>query len=259
VIEGYYTAASAMAAMLAEQQIIGNNLANLNTVGYKQDVPRSSQFEEVLLLALRRDPPIGAVQARHDTVGTLGTGVELLPVVLDLTPGPIRETGRALDLAIPDVGFFRLLGADGQDRFARAGAFDRDVDGTVVNRQGEKLLDVNGQPIVLGEGTISILSDGSIFLDGNLVTQIALTDLPEGQDWKKSGLSHFEPVAVSQVPDQVQSPRMLQGFLEQANVDSEFQMVEMLSVLRVYEAAQVILKTEDESIAQAVREVGRVE
>lgn len=247
-----------MAAMLAEQQIIGNNLANLNTIGYKQDIPQSDQFEEVLLFTLRRGRGLGAVESASALAGKIGTGLELLPVALDLTPGALAQTKRPLDFALAGDGFFRLRQADGAETYSRTGTFDLDVNGTLVNRLGEAVLDLNGQPITLPAGDVIVRTDGAVLVAGQQVAQLAVVDLPQGADWKKVGLSHFAPVDSAQVPQPVASPRVFQGFLEQANVDAEFQMVEMLSVLRIYEAAQAIVQMEDESMSQAVREVGRV-
>ena len=258
MLEGYYSAVTAMAAMVAEQQIIGNNLANINTVGYKQDIPQSQQFDKLLLLALRRDRGVGAVERASAIVGRAGAGLELLPVAVDLTDGPVAQTNRPLDLAIIGNGFFRLRGANGEDTYMRAGAFDIDVEGTLVNRFGEALLDVDGNTISVGNGDLRILTDGQLLLNGQLFAQLALFDLPEGSDWKKIGGSHFAPAGPTDTPVPTQSLHVLQGFLEQSNVDAEFQSAEMLSTLRLYEAAQALLRMQDESLAQAVREVGRV-
>lgn len=88
MIGGYYTAVSAMAAMMAEQQIIGNNLANLNTIGYKQDIPQETEFERILFNALVPRSALGKMSEATGPVGRIGTGVELLPTDLDLTTGP---------------------------------------------------------------------------------------------------------------------------------------------------------------------------
>jgi flagellar basal-body rod protein FlgG len=141
----------------------------------------------------------------------------------------------------------------------RAGAFDRDVEGTLVNRLGESVLDVNGDAISIADGDIRVLTNGQLLLDGQVVAQLAIFDLPDGSDWKKTGNAHFQPAESSDVPEQIVSPNILQGFLEQSNVDTEFQMAEMLSALRVYETAQALIQMEDETIVQAIREVGRVQ
>ena len=259
MIEGFYTAVSTMAAKMAKQQIIGNNLANLNTVGFKQDIPQAQQFDNLLLFALRRNSGVGPIDNADAFVGKTGGGLELLPSALDLTDGPVTQTNRPLDLAIIGRGFFRLRGNDGAETFMRAVAFDRDVDGTLVNRLGEAVLDVNGAPISLADGTIRVLTNGQMLLDGQAVAQLAIFDLPDGSDWKKAGNAHFRPANSTDVPEQIVTPNMLQGFLEQSNVDTEFQMAEMLSAFRVYETAQSLIQMEDETIAQAIREVGRVQ
>ena len=202
---------------------------------------------------------MGSIQSTSAFVGRIGGGLELLPSALDLTDGPITQTNRSFDLAIIGRGFFKLRQSDGTDAFVRSGAFDRDVEGTLISRLGEAVLDVNGEPISLADGRTRVLTNGQILLNGEAVAQLAIFDLPAGSDWKKSGNAHFQPTAASGTPEQIVSPHILQGFLEQSNVDAEFQMAEMLSALRVYEAAQSLVQMEDETIASAIREVGRVQ
>ena len=101
MIGGYYTAVSAMAAMMAEQQIIGNNLANLNTIGYKQDIPQETEFERILFNALVPRSALGKMSEATGPVGRIGTGVELLPTDLDLTTGPLIPTHALSTLLFP--------------------------------------------------------------------------------------------------------------------------------------------------------------
>lgn len=180
MIGEYYIAVSAMAAMMAEQQIIGNNLANLNTVGYKQDIPQATEFERILFNALGPRSALGEVSATTGPVGRLGTGIELLPAALDLTTGPLVTTDRPLDLALPNNGFFRLLDAAGEFIYTRTGTFLRNSNGAIVTPQGEILTDVNGDPITLGAGPIQIRDDGNVYLNDQLVAQIAIVELPNG-------------------------------------------------------------------------------
>ena len=258
MIEGYYAAVSAMSAMMAEQQIIGNNIANLNTVGYKQDIPQETEFERILFNALGPRSAMGNVSESTGSVGRLGAGIELLPTALDLTTGPLVTTDRPLDLALPNNGFFRVLDTTGESIYIRAGTFIRDTNGTVVTPQGEKLTDINGDPITLAPGDVRVHTDGSVYLNDQFVAQVSVFDLPAGEAWRKVGLLHFQPHNPESEPEQLVNPGILQGFLEQSNVDPDQQMVEMMSVLRIYEAAQATLSMTDETIAQAVREVGRV-
>jgi len=179
MIGGYYTAVSAMAAMMAEQQIIGNNLANLNTIGYKQDIAQGTEFERIFFNALRPRSALGNISESTGPAGRIGTGIELLPSALDLTTGPLVTTDRPLDLALPNNGFFRVLDATGQPVYIRSGTFMRDVNGAIVTPQGEFLTDIDGDPITLGPGVVVIRTDGSIFLDEQFVARIAIFELPD--------------------------------------------------------------------------------
>ena len=221
-----------MAAMMAEQQIIGNNLANLNTIGYKQDIPQETEFERILFNALVPRSALGKMSEATGPVDRIDTGVELLPTDLDLTTG--------------------------QPIYTRAGTFLRDSNGTLVTPQGESHTGIDGDPITLGPGAVVTRADGSIYLNDQLVSSIAIMDLPDGEAWHKVGLLHFVPHNPEAEPEQFASPGLLRGFLEQSNVDPDSQVVEMMSVLHIYEAAQATLSMTDESISQAVHEVGRV-
>ena len=226
-----------MATMMAEQQIIGNNLANLNTIGYKQDIPQETEFERILFNALVPRSALGKMSE---------------------ATGPLVPTHRPLDLALPNSGFFRVLDSTGQPIYTRAGTFLRDSNGTLVTPQGEILTGIDGDPITLGPGAVVTRADGSIYLNDQLVSSIAIMDLPDGEAWRKVGLLHFVPHNPEAEPEQLASPGLLRGLLEQSNVDPDSQVVEMMSVLHIYEAAQATLSMTDDSISQAVHEVGRV-
>ncbi len=167
MIGAYYTAVS---AMMAEQQIIGN----LNTIGYKQDILPETEFERILFNALVPCSALGKISEATGPVGRIGTGVELLPTDLDLTTSPLVPTDRPLDLALPNSGFFRVLDSTGQPSYTRAGTFLRDSNGTLVTPQGEILTDIDGDPITLGPGSVVIRADGSIYLNDQLVSSIAI-------------------------------------------------------------------------------------
>lgn len=289
MLRGLYTAASGMIAEQRRHDAVTNNIANLNTPGYKSTNSVNRAFPEMLLSA------IGGENAVQKPVGKLNTGVFAEENLLGMRQGDMMETDRAQDLAIvSDIlvpgttfdasgkavdangnvtfqpqAFFTVATPDGQQRYTRNGSFQTLADGTLVNGDGLAVLGQNGQPIVLPQSSwedISVSSDGHLVdkytgapLAGN--PQLMLTKVNNPNDLIREGDSLFryagQPNGISQVQagDRVE---VRQGYLERSNVDATQSMVDIMSALRAYEANQKVVQFYDSSLDKAVNEVGRV-
>lgn len=261
MIRGMYAAASSMLAMFTRQEQIANNLANLNTPGFKRDS-----------MPVRAAPLVGEVrsfQALFNVpyvtrpvlapVGVVGTGVLNDPVVTDFSDGDIRPTGRELDFALVGPGFFEMQAPDGSFFYSRAGQFTRDSVGRLVDTEGNVLMSDDG-PVQVGPGQITVDGDGSLFLDGELVSVLRVMAFPPDTPLRKLGTSGFVPVDKSLRPTfaDAEGAVVQQGALELSNVDPTRATVEMLSATRQYEAAQRLVQMNDSILERAVNDVGRV-
>lgn len=263
--KGLYIAASGMLSEVERQNIISNNLANVNTTGYKKDIAVSKEFPSMLLRRINdniKETPIGILDYKP-VVGTVGTGV--LPDVTahDFAPGGIRETGGELDVAIEDMvdftagrgqGFF-VIQTQGGDRYTRNGSFRLDTQQRLVTSEGRLVLGENG-PIRISDGTLAIDEDGRVFVDDQEIDQIRIVELPTSR-LEKIGDSLFA-LDPNVVPQAATRAKIKWQHLEDANVNVVTAMVDMITALRAYEANQRVVRAQDDTIEMAIRDVGRV-
>lgn len=206
------------------QAVTSNNLANVNTDSFK---------------------------AIHLTAALGEDGASPLAVEqLDLSQGGLRETGAALDLALQGRGFL-VIGTETGEQLSRGGSFRLSADGLLVDAHGNAVLGRDGA-VPVGEGTVQILEDGVVLVDGEPIDRLRIVDAATA-DLDRVGENRF----VATGPLAEAAPRVLQGTLESPNVDAVSSMVEMIRVQRAYESSMNALRAVDESMATATR-IGRV-
>ncbi len=250
MIKGIYTAAAGLATASLRLGVVSNNVANASTPGYKQDrVPDEvGRALDLMRLALdRQGAPVGAI--------TLGPRSGLAE--LDLSLGPLQETGQPLDLALGGPGFFAVRGADGQLRYTRDGGFGVDNQGILRARDGSEVLNRDGGQIRLPEGRVDVAADGTLLVDGAPVGQLLIVAFAPDQPLLKQGNNMFAPDGGA-LPQPTADAQVYQGYLEGSNVDTTESMVSVLNLVRAYQANQRLLQIQDESLSRAVNEVGKV-
>lgn len=235
MFRGIYAAGSALDAAAQAQEATSENLAHLNTPGYRA---RGTTFE-TFDIALGR-----AVAPGGDYVGTRLNGV-----YHDFRAGAMQRTDAPLDLAIADPGqFFTVRGPDGQQLLSRNGDFRMNQQGLIVTQAGYPLLNDTGGTITIPPNTarVHIAGDGSVTADNAPVGRVRLVRVADPTKLTAVGPTLYQPpddVAVTPVEG-----RMLQGFREGSNVDPAGAMVRMIIANRYYEAAQRALRTIAESV-----------
>ncbi len=248
MIRGIYTAAAGMLARLARQDQLGTNLANASTIGYKQRTTPFQGFREALVARLSE------TTGPATPIGPFTPGPILATPSLDLTQGPLQETGNPLDLALGGPGFFAVQTPNGV-LYTRDGSFHRDADGRLATADGWLLLGQNG-PVQVGDGDLFIDGEGIIYVDGVEVDRISLVGFQANQ-LRPVGSNYFAPVQGAQ-PAAPEGTTVHAGFVEQSNVDLVQSMVEMMAITRSYVASQRVLQAQDEALAKAANEIGRV-
>ncbi|MEB3285200.1 MAG: flagellar basal-body rod protein FlgF [Candidatus Sericytochromatia bacterium] len=257
MIRGLYTASAGMQAEQIRQDAIANNLANMNTSGFKRDLAILEAREKV---AIRRtnDPVSGDPLAptRRVPIGELSTGVLVNTLSKRFDAGMMQETSNPLDFAIEGDGFFTLVDANGENLYTRAGDFARNGEGFLIDKRG-RLVQGQGGPIqVPSAGQFVVSQDGTIFVNNTPIEKLAIVrfENPDA-DLEKVGDTAFKfRGATAPFPSTAQ---VHQGMLEGANVNSVQEMVEMIAALRHYEANQKALQAADETLGKAVNEVAR--
>ncbi|RMF48112.1 MAG: flagellar basal-body rod protein FlgF [Deltaproteobacteria bacterium] len=222
---GLVAAASGAMSRLRGLDIITNNLANSNTPGFKRDVPG---FDAALV--------------RAQQGGSQVTTARLQRVNQDRSPGEAKKTGNPLDVAIMGRGFFQVQDpATGQSFYTRQGNLARNPDGTLVTATGKPIIG-DGGPITLPAGSrVEIHSDGSVLANGQPVGQLRLYDIPDNVALKRVGEGLLVAPAGVQ-PEPVADPRLMQGWLEQANVETLREMARMVTYEREFESYQKLIK-----------------
>ena len=257
MIRGLYTASAGMQVEQLRQETIANNLANLNTSGFRRDL---AVLEARGNMGIRRtgDPlsadPLSATRRRP--IGDLGIGVLVDRIVKRFEQGVLKQTDDPLDMAIDGDGYFTVAGAGGEKLYTRAGDFTRNAEGQVVTKDGRLLLGLAGPITLPASATFNVTKDGIVAVNGRQVDRLALARFADpDQDLEKVGDTAFRFRGAGEPP--VSTALVAQGMLEGPNVNAVQEMVEMIAALRHYEANQKALQSQDETLSKAVNEVAR--
>lgn len=249
MIKGLYSAFTALEAAWRYQDVLANNIANSNTVGYKREVAAQESFADVLL-SQQTAVPAPFPSRIQAVVGQIGTGKFVAEFATDFQSGALEETGNELDLAT-QAGFFAVEGPDGSVFYTRDGRFGRDAAGDLVTSQGYYVQDAQGQHINLPAQAVEVAADGTITRDGAPIARLRVVDFAPGQ-LTRSGEAFFTAAGVG--TDVAGSVR--QGFIERSNSNLTEEMTTLLAVQRTYQANQTILSTLDGNLDQAASQLG---
>jgi len=252
MIRGLYSAVAGMVTDLMRMESVSHNLSNLETPGYKQRLATTSDFSSLLLARLSGGG--SAAQPGGTTVGTIGTGVTVDEVVTDWSEGSLKQTENLTDLALSGEGFFKLQTPDGV-RYTRDGSFHRDADHRLGSADGYPVLGLNG-PLTLPDGELLVAEDGTVTVNGTVVDQLDIVTFDQLNGLVQEGKNLFSAPAGTN--GKASQARVLQGYLEESNVNPTLAMLEMMSVARAYEASQRMVQAQNRVLEKAVSEVGRV-
>ncbi len=236
--------AQAAISQMAHLDVIANNLANANTVGYKRDEVLFSDFSQVLTGVLTEEGLVG----RQVSYGAKPEDVR--PII---SQGPLRRTDNPLDLAISGSGFFVVQTPEGE-KFTRAGNFQVDKEGFLITPEGNKVLGLNG-PIRIKGGKVQVNYLGEVLVDGEVVDRLRIVDFPKPYNLKKEGANLFVSRETGFEP---RGYRVLQGFLEESSVNPVQEMVKMITAHRAYEASANAIRVIDELLGRVINEVPRL-
>lgn len=258
MIRGLYISASSAVAETKRIDIIANNMANVNTTGYKKDVMVTENFPEILMSKINGgfDKDLPKAPKPMNPLGYLSYGIRTSEVKTNFEQGQLHPTENSFDLAIRGKGFFSIETLEG-GRYTRSGDFTKDSEGYLVTKEGYKVLGEAGY-IQISGSNMTVNEKGEIYSDSRRIDRIRLVDFNDYDALRKEGNGllrieegiEAEPVAAQGM--------LQQGFLESSNVNSVKEMVQMLTMLRTYEANQKMVKIHDELLGKAVTEIARV-
>jgi flagellar basal body rod protein FlgG len=225
-----------------EYQNIAHNLANVNTTGFKRKV---SAFSRELDISLNEDVLLNLV---NDDVSPISGKIQL-DESLDFSPGSFLGTDRPLDTAISGKGFFVIETPDGP-LYTRNGVFQINLNGQLVDLEGRIVAGANGPIIIpegVGESQINIANDGEISADGNMLGKLRIVEF--GEDEEKLMMAGMNCLMAPEgvVATNAENAMVRQGFRENSNVKRMDEVVNLITVSRLYEMNMGLLKRRSEN------------
>ena len=256
-----YMAAAGALATERKLDLIANNLANVNTAGFKREI---GHFKYVA-----PDNPIALPENYEDIEDLPEVSVSDLTAegfwmefrsATDFSSGKFKKTGNVLDVAISGPGFFSIQTPEGL-RYTRSGDFTINAEGVLTTKDGFPVMGTGGE-IQLpdttghsGSNVVSIDTDGGVTIGSTNVGELQIVDFEDLSQLKKIGNSMFAVSATGPGSVEAEDFSINQGFLELSNVDSVKMMTEMIEVLRGYEAYQKVIQSIDKINQSTIREV----
>lgn len=252
------TSATGMMAQQIRTEVIANNLANVNTTGFKGS---RAHFQDLLYQTVQGAAVVGTPDSNTTPAIQVGRGTKLAAVQRLHSQGPVEQTSRPLDLAIEGEGFFQIQLPNGQVAYTRDGSFGISDTGTLVTSEGYSV--VPGIKIPTDASDIAISSNGMVSVQqGNDTTQkqeigrieIARFMNPAGLQAMGQNLYSETPAsgqATVGFPSDEGMGQLLQRYLEGSNVEIVQEMVDMITSMRAYEINSKAIKNAEEMMSTA--------
>jgi flagellar basal-body rod protein FlgF len=231
-----YATLNRQSGLMREMGVVANNIANSSTTGFRREGVVFSEF----VAALDQDPSLSMAHAsgRH----------------VDLTQSTLSQTGGQFDFAIQGDGFFLIETPEG-NRLTRAGSFTPSAEGELVTPDGNRLLDAGGGPVFVPPDArgLSLAADGTLSAQGLPIAQIGLWQPSDPLTLRHQSGTLFNADDI----EPAEGATVLQGMLEDSNVEPVSEIARMIEVQRAYELGQKFLDGEDERVRGVISTLGR--
>ncbi len=243
---GMYLAAAGALVQQMRLEMLANNVANINTVGFKG---------EKSVFRVPEDAPNQPILNNPTGVQPLSPYAPPFSAVIDFSQGAVRQTGNPLDVAINGDGFFSVQTLAGS-QYPSQGSFTLDPDGGLVTPDGYPVLGDGGE-LSLEDGTVEIDQEGGVYLDGDEVGRLQITDFVDPNSLIQAGNGRFVASDAAVRSERPETTTLSQGYLETANVNPVQAMTEMIETSRAFEAYQKVIQSADEATSKSINDVGK--
>src|SRR5579862_3335114 len=249
------TAATGMAAMDLKVQVIAGNIANMSTTGFKS---QRAEFQDLIYEHVQRVGAQASEQGNNLPVGIeLGSGVKTVGTPRLMTQGPLTQTGNTLDVAIQGAGWFQILMPDGTFSYTRDGSFQMDNQGRIVTAEGNLVqptitIPANSSGITINQqGQVSVTPAGSN--TSSILGQFTLTTFINDAGLQANGNNLFTATPASGTPQDGLpgingAGTLLQGSLEQSNVEAVTEISNLIAAQRAYEMNSKVISAADQML-----------
>jgi flagellar basal-body rod protein FlgF len=244
MIQGIYLASQAMMPLMDKQDQIANNLANINTTGYKQSGLFIKTFQKYLSNDAQQPYVTNEIKPHE--------------VYVDYSEGPMVKTDSRLDVFIKGSGFLTVMTPEGI-RYTRNGNLSLNAEGLLTASDGSRIMGKDGFIKINDHGgEITINNQGEIIQDGETLGQLRISDFKKPYRLLREGNNYFTSQLTDNPVIESQGFAIEQGFLEGSNVNVIHNMVDMISAYRNFEADQKALQSQDDTLDKAVNQIGRL-
>ena len=267
--KGIFTAVSGAMAQSARLDTIANNLANVNTPGFKRD---GQVFKEYLTAAEKMSTVItapriaGTVESFYDMNGGDKSYVDIAGTYTDHSQGGLKQTGNSLDCALEGEGFYEVQTPQGV-RLTRNGDFNVDSEGTLVTKQGFPVLsagapgqNADARHIKLTNQHVSVSPQGEIFDGQQSIAKMSLLAVANKDSLQKVGQNLYDyREGLQPQVSAAKEARVHQGWIEQSNVNPVREMTDMIAATRTFETTQKAIKAYDDMAGKAANDIPRLQ
>lgn len=256
MLRSMYASVSSMITLQARQGIITNNLANINTTGYKSQTLVAKSFDDMLLH--NKDNYKNGVSNVNE-LGSLNFGVRIDETATSYKQGTLISTENNTDFAIVGNGFFQVTDEQNNTYYTRDGSFKVNPQGYLVTNSGQYVMGTNSQTgnserIYIGSDLISISPDNSVMINGENRYKFNIVDFENYDNLIKYGNNLYK----GDGGFNSNNYSIKQKYLEGSNIDSINEVAMMMETVKEFEANQKVIQTIDSTLSQIANEIGRV-
>ena len=256
MLRSMYASVSSMITLQARQGIITNNLANINTTGYKSQTLVAKSFDDMLLH--NKDNYKNGVSNVNE-LGSLNFGVRIDETATSYKQGTLISTENNTDFAIVGNGFFQVTDEQNNTYYTRDGSFKVNPQGYLVTNSGQYEMGINSQTgnserIYIGSDLISISPDNSVMINGENKYKFNIVDFENYDNLTKYGNNLYK----GDGGFNSNNYSIKQKYLEGSNIDSINEVAMMMETVKEFEANQKVIQTIDSTLSQIANEIGRV-
>ena len=257
MVKGLYTAYTGMRHQQNRMDILSNNMANSDTVGFKKEGSTNQAFKDVLAYRIK-DTTDGW---RAAGIGKMNLGVKIGENYTDYSQGAFHATDNTFDLALGGDGFFAIeyknKAGETSVKYTRDGSFTLTKDGTLVTKDGDFVLDKNGNHIKIDPMQETQIDErGNIYQGGAAKAAIRVVDFEDYNYIEHFGENMYQTVDGFKIKNS--DAQVFSGYLEQSNVTVVSEMVELISISRAYESNQKVIQTIDGALDIAANRLGQL-
>lgn len=244
-----------MTTQMKKMDVVSNNLANVNTAGFKKDEAIVSSFPDILMTRINDTQNNIKIPT---PMGKVSLGVRIDELYTDFMQGSFVRTDEKFNLAIQGEGFFTISTPNGEERYTRDGSFLLDANGQLMTQEGNFVMGEDGV-VTLDEDFLTqahevyIDDRGNIMLDGEEIDSLQIVNFEDNSQLRKVGDNLYTGTD-AMVPFQ---GKIMQGYVESSNVNPVTAMVDLIAVSRTYEANQKMIQVHDTLMGKAVNEIGK--